>query len=135
MANRHGKDATVEMDDAVDAGATLQDISAFVDQSDFNRIVELADTSAYGDEDRTWIAGLGTGTLTMGGPWDPTLDGYFGSTFDFETTRSIRYRPEGDSSPSFTFEAFIESYTIGPPVDDAIRWNATLRPTGVITRA
>ena len=42
MADRHGKDATVDMDDAVDAGATLQDISAFVDQSDFNRLVELA---------------------------------------------------------------------------------------------
>ncbi len=135
MANAHGKDATVEIDDAVDAGATLQDISAFVDQSDFNRLVELADTSAYGDEDRSWIAGLGTGSLSMGGPWDPVLDGYFGSTFDFETARSIRYRPEGDASPSFTFEAFVESYTIGPPVDDAIRWNATLRPTDAITRA
>jgi len=135
MADRHGKDATVEMDDAVDAGATLQDISAFVDQSDFNRLVELADTSAYGDEDRTWIAGLGSGSLSMGGPWDPGLDGYFGSAFDFETARSIRYRPEGDASPSFTFEAFIESYTVGPPVDDAIRWNATLRPTDAITRA
>ncbi|KKK74407.1 hypothetical protein LCGC14_2884110, partial [marine sediment metagenome] len=56
-------------------------------------------------------------------------------TADFETARSIRYRPEGDASPSFTFEAFIESYTVGPPVDDAIRWNATLRPTDAITRA
>ena len=135
MVVAHGKDATVDMDDAVDAGATLQDISAFVDQSDFARVVELADTTNYGDEDRSWIAGLGTGSLSMGGPWDPTLDGYFGSTFDFETARSIRYRPEGDASPSFTFEAFIESYTVGPPVDDAIRWNATLRPTDAITRA
>ncbi len=93
MANAHGKDATVEMDDA--GTPTLQDISAYVDTSDFNRLVELADTSAYGDEDRTWIAGLGTGSLSMGGPWDPTFDSYFGSTYDFETARSIRYRPEG----------------------------------------
>jgi len=128
----HGKDATVEMDDA--GTPTLQDISAFVDTSDFARTVELADTSAYGDEDRTMIPGLGTGAVTMGGPWDPTFDSYFGSTNDFETARSIRYRPQGDASPSFTFEAFIESYTVGPPVDDAIRWNATLRPTAAITR-
>ena len=133
MANKHGKDATVEMDDW--DTPTLQDISAYVDTSDFNRLVELADTSAYGDEDRTHIAGLGTGNLTMGGPWDPTFDSYFGSTADFETARSIRYRPEGDASPSYTFEAFIETYTVGPPVDDAIRWNATLRPTDAITRA
>ncbi len=133
MANAHGKDATVEMDDA--GTPTLQDISAYVDTSDFARLVELADTSAYGDEDRTHIAGLGTGSLSMGGPWDPTFDSYFGSTYDFETARSIRYRPEGDASPSYTFEAFIESYTVGPPVDDAIRWNATIRPTDAITRA
>lgn len=131
----HGKDATVDMDDAVDAGVTLQDISANVDQSDFARIVELADTTNYGDEDRSWIAGLGTGTLSMGGPWSPTLDEYFGSTYDFEAARSFRYRPEGDTSPSYTFEAFIETYTVGPPVDDAIRWNATIRPTDAITRA
>lgn len=133
MANKHGKDATVEMDDA--GTPTLQDISAYVDTSDFNRIVELADTTNYGDEDRTHIAGLGTGSLSMGGPWDPTFDSYFGSTNDFATARSIRYRPEGDASPSYTFEAFIESYTVGPPVDDAIRWNATVRPTDAITRA
>ena len=133
MANDHGKDATVEMDDW--DTPTLQDISAYVDTSDFARIFELADTSAYGDEDRTHIAGLGTGTLTMGGPWDPTFDAYFGSTADFAAARSIRYRPQGDASPSFTFEAFIESYTVGPPVGDAIRWNATIRPTDAITRA
>ncbi len=135
MADRHGKDATVDMDDAVDAGATLQDISAYVDQSDLNRLVELADVTAYGDEDRNWIAGLGSGSLSMGGTWDAVLDGYFGSTFDFETARTIRYRPEGDSSPQFTFEAFIESYSVGPPVDDKISWSATLRPTDAITRA
>ena len=135
MADRHGKDATIDMDDAVDAGATLQDISAFVDQSDFARTFATALTTAYGDEDDTHIAGVGTGSLSMGGPWDPVFDGYIGSTFDFEAARSFRYRPEGDASPSFTFEALIETYTVGPPVDDAIRWNATIRPTGAITRA
>jgi len=130
----HGKDATVEMDDADDGGVSLQDISAYVDTSDFARTFETSDTTAYGDEDRTHIAGLGTGALSMGGPWDPTFDSYFGSTLDFATERSIRYRPQGDASPSFTFEALIESYSVGPPVGDAIRWTATIRPTAVITR-
>ncbi len=129
----HGKDATVEMDDA--GTPTLQDISANVDSSDFARIVELADATVYGLEDRAHIAGLGSGSLSMGGPWSATLDSYFGSTADFETARSIRYRPEGDASPSYTGEFLIESYVIGPVVDDAIRWSATLRPTDAISRA
>ena len=133
MANKHGKDTTVEMDDA--GTPTLQDISAFVDTSNFQQAFELADTSAYGDEDRTFIGGLGGHALTMGGPWDPTFDSYFGSTNDFETARSIRWRPEGDSSPSYTFEAFIESYTIQDDVGDALRWTVALKPTDTITRA
>ncbi len=135
MAYKHAKGTTVEMDDADDGGVSLQDISTYVDTSNFNRLVELADTSAYADEDRTFIAGLGTATLTMGGPWDPLLDSYFGSTYDFETARSIRWRPEGDASPSYTFEAFIESFTVDDGVADAIRWSATIRPTDAITRA
>ncbi len=133
MANEHGKGTTVEMDDADDGGVTLQDISAYVDTSNFAQLTELADTSAYTDEDRTFIAGLSGGTLQMGGPWDPLLDSYFGSTYDFETARSIRWRPEGDAAPSYTFEGFIETYTIDDPVGDAVRWSATIRPTDAIT--
>ena len=133
MANVHGKDTTFEMDDA--GTPTLQDISAFVDQSSLQQAHELATTTAYGDEDDTHIVGLGGHTVTVGGPWDPTLDSYFGSTYDFETARSIRFRPEGDSSPSYTFEAFIATYTIDDSVSDAIRWSATFTPTDAITRA
>jgi len=131
----HGKDATFELDDNDAGGVTLQNISAFVDTSAFGRQFETADTTAYGDEDRTHIAGLGVGTLSVGGPWDPALDGYIGTSQDLETARSVRYRPQGDASPSFTFEAFIESYTVDSPVGDKINWSATLRPTDAITRA
>ncbi len=135
MANKHGKGTTFEMDDADDGGVTLQDISAFVDQSSLQQAHELAVTTAYGDDDETSIVGLGAHQVTCSGPWDPTLDSYFGSTYDFETERSIRFRPEGDASPSYTFEALIESYTIDDSVSDAIRWSASFRPTDAITRA
>ena len=135
MANAHGKDTTVEMDDATPAGGVLRDISAYVDASNFGNAFELADVSAYGDEDRNFIAGLGTHSLQMSGPWDPLLDSYFGSTYYFDTARSVRWRPEGDASPSHTFEAFIEGYTIDGSVSDKVTWSATLRPTDAITRA
>ncbi len=133
MANVHGKDTTVELDDNVTP--TLQDISQYVNTSSFAQAFELADTSAYGDEDRTFIAGLTTGSVSLGGPWESALDGYVGSTNDMKTARSVRWRPEGDASPSYTFEAFIESYTIEDPVGAELSWSMTLRATDAVTRA
>ncbi len=130
----HGKDATFELDDNDAGGITLQDISAFVDTSNLARQFETALTTAYGDEDDTHIGGLGVATIGVGGPWDPTLDGYIGTAQDLETARSVRYRPQGDASPSFTMEAFIETYSIESPVGDNITWSAALRPTDAITR-
>jgi len=133
MASVHGKDTTVELDDH--GTPTLQDISSFVNASTFAQAFELADTTAYGLEDRTHIAGLGTANVSLGGPWDATLDDYIGSTIDMKTARSVRWRPEGDASPSYTFEAFIESYTIEDPVGAELSWSMTLRATDAVTRA
>ena len=131
----HGKDATLELDDNDAGGISLQDISAYVDTSNLTQAFELAGVTAYGDEDRNFISGLATGSISVGGPWDATLDGYIGSSQDLETARSVRYRPQGDASPSYTMEAFIESYTIDAPVGDNVTWSATLRPTDTISRA
>ena len=132
MVNKHGSGVTFELDDTADA---LTDVSAYVDTSALQQAIELADTTAYQDADRTYIAGLANATVPIGGPWDSVFDAVLGTSTQRKVARGIRYRPEGDTSPSYTAEAFIKDYSTNQPVGERVSWSATLRITGAVTRA
>ncbi len=132
MVNIHGKDAVFKLDNTSDS---LTDISAFIDDSTLARLVELADTTAYGDEDRTFIAGLGTATLSIGGPFDATLDAIMGTSAQLKVSRGFDFDPIGAGTAGrITGECLITNYTTGIPVGDNIVWTATMTTTGAITR-
>ena len=129
MANVHGKDTTFSIDDT---GGSPTDVSAYVDTSSLSRAIELADTTAYGDEDRTFIAGLASATIPIGGPWDATFDGYVGTTTQQKVARTFSYVFGG---VTYSGEAFIENYTVDNPVGDKVAWSANLQVTGAVGRA
>ncbi len=129
MANVHGKDTTLSMDDTSN---TPTDISSYVDSSSLQRIVALAITTAYGDEDETHIAGIGSATIPVSGPWDATFDALVGTTTQMKTARTIAYVMGG---VTFSGEAFLENYQIDNPVGDKVAWSANLRFTGAVGRA
>jgi len=132
MANIHGKDAIFQLDNTSDS---LTDISAYVDSSSLSRLVELADTTAYGDEDRTFIPGLGTATIPISGPFDATHDAIIGTPVQQKVARGFDFDPIGGGvAGRFTGECFIVDYTIDVPVGDKIGWSASLVTTGAITR-
>ena len=132
MVNIHGKDAVVSLDNTSDS---LTDISAYLDDSSLARLVELADTTAYGDEDRTFIAGLGTASVSLGGPWEAALDAIIGTPVQQKVSRGWDVDPLGTGvAGRFTGECFIVDYTTGIPVGDNVVWTATLTVTGAITR-
>ncbi len=132
MANIHGKDAVFKLDNTSDS---LTDVSAYFDDSSLTRLVELADTTAYGDEDRTSIAGLGTGSISIGGPWDTAFDAIIGTPVQQKVSRGFDFDPIGAGTAGrFTGECFITNYSVGVPVGDNITWTATLTTTGAITR-
>ena len=132
MANIHGKDAVFQLDNTSDS---LTAITAYVDDSSLARLVELADTTAYGDEDRTFIAGLGTASVSIGGPWDAAFDAIIGTPVQQKVSRGFDFDPLGTGvAGRFTGECFIVDYTTGVPVGDNVTWTATLTVTGAITR-
>ena len=132
MANIHGKDMVLKLDNTSDS---LTDISAYVDDSSLARLVELADTTAYGDEDRTFIAGLGTASIPVGGPWDAAFDAIIGTPVQQKVSRGFDFDPLGTGvAGRFTGECFIVDYTTSVPVGDNVAWSATLTVTGAITR-
>ncbi len=132
MANIHGKDAVFKLDNTSDS---LTDISQYVDDSSLARLVELADTTAYGDEDRTFIAGLGTGSISIGGPYDAALDAIIGTPVQQKVSRGFDFDAIGAGTAGrVTGECFITNYVNGIPVGDNIVWTATLTTTGALTR-
>ena len=133
MANVHGKDAYFQIDNT---SGSLTDISAYLDTSSLAQTIETADTTAYGDEDRTYIAGLATGSIPLGGPWDATLDGYFGTTTQKKVARSWVFGPAGSTGGlvKYSGEAVITGYSVDPPVGDRVSWSANLLVSGAITR-
>ncbi len=132
MANIHGKDAVFQLGNTSNS---LTPITAYVDDSSLARLVELADTTAYGDEDRTFIAGLGTGSVAIGGPWDATFDAIIGTPVQQKLIRDFDFDPIGAGTAGrFTGSCYVTNYSIGVPVGDNITWTATLVTSGAITR-
>ena len=133
MANVHGKDAHFSFDDTSDS---LSNISTKMDTSSLAQAIESADTSTYQDESRTFIAGLATANIPIGGPWDAALDAYFGTTAQQKVLRGWQFGPAGSDSGAikYTGEALITGYTNDPPVGDRVSWSATLLVSGDITR-
>ena len=69
MTFKHGKDTVVKINGI--------DISAFTNNTTLGDENDLHDTSCYGVERKTYQAGLGDGTFTIGGVYD---DGAGGSS-------------------------------------------------------
>ena len=133
MANTHGKDSYFSLDNTADSPT---DVSAYIDTSALNQAIELADTTAYADEDRTFIAGLANANIPIGGPWDATFDGYMGTTAQLKVARDWIFGPAGSTAGfvKYSGSCQIENYTIDAPVGERVSWSGTLRVSGAVTR-
>lgn len=137
MAFEHGKGAVFYLDDDV---PTLRDLSAYVSSADFNRDVDVPESTVYGNNDRTYIPGLRGATLSASGFWDSTattgvdaiLDGVARKT----VTSTFIYGPQGDVTGDlvYTGECLLTGYSISAPVDGIVSWSADFQVTGAVTR-
>lgn len=129
MAEAHGSNATFSVDGT--------SISAFTDNVSFSRDVETADITAFGDDDRAYIAGLEGATITASGTYDNTAstgsDAVLHGAFDGSQV-AWAYSPDA-GTVTYSGNAFITNYTITAPVGDKVSWSATLVVTGAVARA
>lgn len=132
MSFKAGKVSVFKLDDS---GATLRDISAYVSNVDFPRDVDTPETTAFGNDDRTYITGLAGATISVTGFWDETFDGYFASAVGQDATLSFEYGPQGGSAGDVKYsgECIITSYTVGAAVDGVASLSMDLQVTGAIT--
>lgn len=134
MTVPHGKNTHFELDNST---GTLTDLSVYIDSIDFPQEVDEVETTTFGSNSKTYIVGLESSQINLGGPFDPTLDAHMTAVIDTHqtSTRSFEYGPQGDGTGrKYTGECYITSYHPDSKVGDAARWTATLRVTGDVTR-
>lgn len=129
---KHGKNAQFELE-GTNLSTTLNEIS-------LPREIETAETTAFGDQDKTYIVGLSDATVSLSGMFDASTNTSINTIISNLKSGSIAsasftYGPSGSavSSPKFTGLAVVTSYEISSPVGDVITYSLELQCTGAVT--
>lgn len=139
MAFNHGKNSTFKVDRS---GGTLTDISTYLDNVDFPRTVETAETTTFQvtGSAKTYIVGLVDSTISISGKFDNTAtsgpDAVLSGIYGQAATVSFEYGPEGGDTGDVKYsgEAILTEYSTGSPVGDVTTFSASFQVTGVVTK-
>lgn len=134
---KHGKNAFFSLDGTA---ASLVNISDTLNEISMPREIETAETTAFGNSDKTYITGLADATVSLSGMFDATVNTMVaGNIANLKSgsvsSLSFEYGPAGSASPQpkFSGEALITSYEISSPVGDVITFSLELQVTGAVT--
>ena len=132
MAFLHGKKTAVLYN-----GANL---SAYFNEASMSQDVETAETTAFGDDAKTYITGLKDGTMSMSGMFDggtDAIDAVLTTTLGAESPDVSTVVPSGLGTAgvaTFSAEVRETSYEISSPVGDVVAANLEVQATGGIDR-
>lgn len=127
MAFKHGKATVVTLNGV--------DYSAFADTTDFDDGVDTHETTTYGRNRKTYLAGLGDGKVSVGGMHSDSVNNprsLFKPLMAAGTEVQFVYRPEGTGvgKPQSRVNVIVSSYKDSSPVGDVVKWTAELQMTG-----
>ena len=130
---RHGKSTVFKVDNS---GGSLTDISNTLTDVSFQRSVDTAETSAFGDSAKTYIVGLSDATVSVSGNYDATVDAHLAGVLGQAATLSFEYGPEGSTSTfvKYTGECILTSYEKSGAIGDVVTYSAEFQVTGAVTR-
>ena len=123
---RHGKKTAVFLNGT--------DMSPFLNEATQTQEIETAETTAFSDDDKTYITGLGDGTISTSGMFDstagasdPVLRGTIG-----QEDNTFTVLPEGSTSGSRAVIANgqLTSYEVSSPVGDVVAISAEVQADG-----
>jgi hypothetical protein len=131
MAARHGKSAEVWVG--------TNNLSSFLDQADKSTDVDTADTTTFGNNWKTFIAGLVGSSLSISGSYDGTNTTGPASILETcianGTAWTWKYFPGGSATGQRlnSFSAFVTNYSESAPVADKVTFSAEVLATGTVT--
>ena len=136
MAFSHGNIAQFSIDST--AGGSLTSISAYVSNVTVSGEREITDLNVIGGNAVSRLIAGAAVSISLEGYWDPTLDEIFEAAMSEATpaTRSVSYWPAGNATGArvYTGEAYVASYEVETPGDDAASWSAELVVSGAWTQ-
>ena len=131
MAFKHGR--------ASQTYIGTNEISSYLDQADKSTDVDTAETTTFGRNWKTYLAGLIGSTLSVSGSYDGTAT--TGPAAIFETCIAngtawpIKFFPGGSASGQrqHSFNALVTNYSESSPVGDKVTFSAELLADGTVT--
>jgi hypothetical protein len=134
MAFRHGKDTFVSIN--------ASDYSPYANSTAFGDTGDAHDVTCYGASRKAYQAGLGDGTITVGGIFDDTAAGpraIFKSIKAQQQSGALGpvqfiYRPSGTGSgkEQSIVNVLITAFNESSPVADNVTWTAELQMSGTL---
>lgn len=131
MAKHHGKDSTFSID--------AVDLTTFLDSITMPEAIDVAETSTMGQDAKTYIEGMSSGTISLSGRWDETAstgpDAVLSGLKGGGATVFV-YGPAGDASGAVTYtgDAILTGYSRTSPIGDVVAFTADFQITGPVAR-
>lgn len=134
MAVSHGKNAVVQLDNGA---GTLVSITAYLSKSSLERMRETAETTVFGLNDKTYIAGMKDATFSGEGNFDPPLDLILSDDIgDSVNTKTLQFDPQGSTTglPRYSVETWCTKYSMDTDIGGKGGCSFELQCTGAVTR-
>ena len=140
---RHGKNAVFKIGTA-GSPTVLTDISNTCDSVSYPQQADLAETTTFGSNARSYMPGFPGNNFSVSGKFDVTTDGVLSGLQNFGTPVAVQYRPEGSGTGKVSYDAvggagaagvFLTSYTISSPVNDVVSFTAEFTNNLTVTRS
>jgi hypothetical protein len=131
VAFKHGKSAELWVG--------TNNLSTFLDQADKSTDVDTADTTTFGNNWKTFIAGLVGSSLSISGSYDGTNTTGPASILETcianGTAWTWKYFPGGSATGQRlnSFSAFVTNYSESAPVADKVTFSGALIADGTVT--
>jgi len=129
---RHGKNAYFAV--VTPSGSTIN-LSSGLDTVSFDRDVDTAETTHFGDDDRTYLAGMRGATFSASGNFSSTHAETIESLLGASTNPQFRFGPEGAASGRRRLEGdfILTSFSEGASASDKVTMSFDGIVTGAVT--
>jgi hypothetical protein len=130
---KHGKKYVVKIDNA---GGVLTERSNNFKSVDFEENVELLDSTAFQDTDKTYEVGFKDNKFSGSGNWTAAIDAHLGAILGQDATVSFELGPEGSTTGSvkYTGECRLVSFKKNGSVSSLNTFTAEFQISGPVTR-
>ena len=124
MAASHGKDTYFGIGDSALPG-TADDVSTYCRSVDVPRSADTAESSTFGATSKTKVPGLLDGTISIEGPWDPTMDARMAGILGLKGV-AFEYGPAGDTGGyvKYSGNCICTGYNVSGDIGDVAVFSA-----------